>query len=424
VTTASRLLVNGMLRVPGDKSVSHRALMLGILATGTTRVRGILQSADIGSTAGALRAIGWPVPDLAPAMEISGIGLAGPAVSGAQLDCGNSGTTTRLMMGIVAGFPATATFTGDASLSRRPMRRVAEPLASMGARIEFDGKDGLPVTVHGGNLRAIDWTMQKASAQVKSALLLAGVTGRVAVVLREPARSRDHTERLLRSQGAAIDVGEGMIVLDPPDRLEPLDLTVPGDPSSAAFFACLAALAEGGSLIIRDVGHNPGRTGFIDVLRRMGARVDIVERDDRGAEPVGDLMVRCGHLGSTVIAADEVPALIDELPVLACLASRASGETLITGAAELRVKESDRITAVVANLRGLGVEVEERDDGMRIRGSREPLVGTVQTHGDHRLAMAFGVLSVLPGSRIAIDDPDCVNVSYPDFWRDLHAVVG
>jgi 3-phosphoshikimate 1-carboxyvinyltransferase len=398
--------------------------MLGTLATGTTRVRGILQSADIGSTAGALRALGWPVPDLAPDMEISGIGLSVPDRSGVRLDCGNSGTTTRLMMGIVAGFPVTATFTGDSSLRRRPMRRVADPLAEMGARFEFDGKDGLPVTVHGGNLRSVDWTMQKASAQVKSALLLAGVTGRVAVVLREPARSRDHTERLLRSQGAAIDVGEGMIVLDPPDQLEPLDLTVPGDPSSAAFFACLAALAEGGSLIIRDVGLNPGRTGFIDVLRRMGARIDIVERDDRGAEPVGDLMVRCGHLASTVIAADEVPALIDELPVLACLASRASGETLITGAAELRVKESDRIAAVVANLRGLGVEVEERDDGMRIRGSRDPLHGTVQTHGDHRLAMAFGVLSVLPGSRIAIDDPDCVDVSYPDFWRDLHAVVG
>jgi 3-phosphoshikimate 1-carboxyvinyltransferase len=197
---------------------------------------------------------------------------------------------------------------------------------------------------------------------------------------------------------------------------------VPGDASSAAFFACLAALADGGSLVIRDVGLNPGRTGFIDVLRRMGARLDIVERDDRGAEPVGDLMVRSGHLGSTVIGADEVPALIDELPVLACLASRAAGETLITGASELRVKESDRIAAVVANLRALGVEVEERDDGMLVRGSREPLVGQVQTHGDHRLAMAFGVLAAVPGSRIEIDDPDCVNVSYPDFWRDLDAV--
>jgi 3-phosphoshikimate 1-carboxyvinyltransferase len=304
------------------------------------------------------------------------------------------------------------------------MRRVAGPLAEMGARFEPGAeKDGLPLTLHGGDLRAIDWTMPKASAQVKSALLLAGVTGRVAVVLREPAPSRDHTERLLRSQGAAIDVGSGMIVLDPPARLDPLDLTVPGDPSSAAFFACLAAMAEGGSLVIRDVGLNPGRTGFIDVLRRMGARVDIVERDDRGAEPVGDLLVRSGHLGSTVIGGDEVPALIDELPVLACLASRAAGETIISGASELRVKESDRIAAVVANLRSLGVDLDEREDGMRIRGSREPLVGLVQTHGDHRLAMAFGVLAAVPGSRIEIDDRDCVGVSYPGFWRDLDAVI-
>jgi 3-phosphoshikimate 1-carboxyvinyltransferase len=416
-------MVNGTLRVPGDKSVSHRALMLGTLATGRTTVRGILQAADIESTARVLRALGWKVPVLGPVITLDGSGLSAPPSAVATLDCGNSGTTARLMMGLVAGFPVTATFTGDASLSRRPMRRVSGPLSAMGARFEAEGEgEGLPLTLHGGNLHAIDWTMPKASAQVKSALLLAGVSARVAVVLREPAPSRDHTERLLRAQGAAIDVGTGMIVLDPPDHLEPLDLTVPGDASSAAFFACLAALADGGSLVIRDVGLNPGRTGFIDVLRRMGARLDIVERDDRGAEPVGDLMVRSGHLGSTVIGADEVPALIDELPVLACLASRAAGETLITGASELRVKESDRIAAVVANLRALGVEVEERDDGMLVRGSREPLVGQVQTHGDHRLAMAFGVLAAVPGSRIEIDDPDCVNVSYPDFWRDLDAV--
>lgn len=423
MTTASLLHVRGTLRLPGDKSVSHRALMLGALAEGKSRVRGILQSADIRSTAGALRALGWEVPELGPDLVVEGRGLSHLPSPTSHLDCGNSGTTTRLLMGIVAGYPVPATFTGDESLSRRPMRRVATPLSAMGARFDFpEGRDGLPVTVHGGNLQSIDWTMQKASAQVKSSLLLAGVTGQVAVILREPAASRDHTERLLRAQGTAIDVGAGMIVLDPPRRLEPLDLTVPGDPSSAAFFACLAALADGGSLVIRDVGLNPGRIGFIDVLRRMGARVDIVERDDRGAEPVGDLLVRSGHLGSTVIGGDEVPGLIDELPVLACLASRAAGETVISGAGELRVKESDRIASVVSNLRALGVDVEEREDGMRIRGSREPLVGTVTTHGDHRLAMAFGILGAATGSRIVIDDPDCVSVSYPEFWRDLHAV--
>lgn len=415
-----RLVVRGELCVPGDKSVSHRALMFGALADGTSKVRGILQSADIESTAGALRALGWKVPALAPEMTVEGQGLFQLPTSNSQLDLGNSGTSTRLLMGIVAGFPIQSMFTGDASLSRRPMRRVAVPLTEMGARIEFESdKDGLPLTVHGGTLSALDWKLDTASAQVKSALLMAGITGRVAVVIREPAPTRDHTERMLRAQGAAIDVGGGIIVLDPPDRLEPLNITVPGDPSSAAFFACLAALSDAGSITIRDVGLNPGRCGFIAVLRRMGARVDIISRNDAGAEPLGDIVVRPVHLSGTRIDGDEVPSLIDELPALACVAARAHGETVISGAAELRVKESDRIAAVVANLRSVGVDVEEAPDGMRIRGTREPLTGMVQTHGDHRLAMAFGVLGASAQSEIQIDDPQCVNVSYPNFWRDL-----
>ena len=419
-----RLVVRGEVRVPGDKSVSHRALMFGSLADGRSRVRGVLQSADIESTAGALRALGWPVPPLSPDMTVEGSGLTRSPVPSTLLDLGNSGTSTRLLMGIVAGYPIQSTFTGDASLSKRPMKRVATPLTEMGARIEFEGeRDGLPLTVHGGNLRGLDWKLDTASAQVKSALLMAGVTGRVAVVIREPAPTRDHTERMLRAQGAAIDVGGGIIVLDPPPRLEPLDITVPGDPSSAAFFACLAALADAGSITIRDVGLNPGRCGFIAVLRRMGARVDIVNRNDNGPEPLGDLVVRPVHLAATRIDGDEVPSLIDELPALACVAARALGETVISGAAELRVKESDRIAAVVSNLRGIGVDVDEAPDGMRIRGTREPLAGEVQTHADHRLAMAFGVLGASPQANIRVDDPDCVAVSYPNFWRDLANVV-
>jgi 3-phosphoshikimate 1-carboxyvinyltransferase len=424
MTLAERLVVRGTLRVPGDKSVSHRALMLGSLAEGPTTVRGILRAADTESTAGALRALGWNIPELAPTMTVEGRGLPHVPVSGRELNCGNSGTSTRLLIGILAGYPVSATLVGDASLSKRPMRRVTVPLTAMGARFEMtEGHDGLPLTLHGGDLQPIDWTMEKASAQVKSALLLAGITARVPVVLREPARSRDHTERLLRSQGAAIDVGEGMIVLDPPARLDPLDLTVPGDPSSAAFFACLAAMADGGSLVIRDVGLNPGRCGFIEVLRRMGARIEVLEMNDRGPEPIGDLLVRPGHLGATVIGEEDVPALIDELPVLACLAARAAGETVISGAAELRVKESDRIATVAANLRAIGVEVDERPDGMRIRGTHADLAGSITTHGDHRIAMAFGILAASPRCRIAIDDPDCVNVSYPEFWRDLEAAI-
>ena len=419
-----RLVVRGEVRVPGDKSVSHRALMFGALADGTSKVRGVLQSADIESTAGALRTLGWPIPPLSPDMTVEGKGLSRLPIPNSHLDLGNSGTSTRLLMGIVAGYPVQSTFTGDASLSRRPMRRVAIPLTEMGARIEFEGdKDGLPLTVHGGNLRALDWKLDTASAQVKSALLMAGVTGRVAVVIREPAPTRDHSERMLRAQGAAIDVGGGIIVLDPPERLEPLDITVPGDPSSAAFFACLAALADVGTITIRDVGLNPGRCGFIAVLRRMGARVDIVSRNDAGAEPLGDIVVRPVHLSATRIDGDEVPSLIDELPALACVAARAHGETVISGAAELRVKESDRIAAVVANLRAIGVDVEETPDGMRIRGTREPLSGIIQTHKDHRLAMAFGVLGASAQAEIGVDHPECVNVSYPDFWKDLANVV-
>ncbi len=422
---ARRLVVRGRVRVPGDKSVSHRALMLGALADGTSRVRGILCSADTESTAGALRSVGWDIPSLGESLSVAGGGLKRNPLPESELNCGNSGTTTRLLLGLLAGYPSTVTFTGDESLSRRPMRRVTVPLAAMGARFEsIDGHDGLPLTMHGGGLQTLDWKMEKASAQVKSALLLGGVTGGVPVVLREPSPSRDHTERLLRAMGAAIDAGPGMIVLDPPTRLDPLDLTVPGDPSSAAFFACLAAMADGGSIVLADVGINPGRTGFIHVLRRMGARIEVVERDDGGPEPMGDLLVRPGHLGATVIQEDEVPSLIDELPVLACLAARASGDTVITGAGELRVKESDRIATVVANLRTLGVDVEERPDGMRIRGTGSALSGRVQTHGDHRIAMAFGILGSAPGSRIEIDDRQCVSVSYPDFWRDLESCIG
>jgi 3-phosphoshikimate 1-carboxyvinyltransferase len=419
-----RLVVRGEVRVPGDKSVSHRALMFGSLAQGQSSVRGILQSADTESTAGALRALGWHVPTLGPEMTVEGSGLSRLPSPVSRLDLGNSGTSTRLLMGIVAGYPIQSTFTGDASLSKRPMRRVAAPLTEMGARIEFErGEDGLPLTVTGGNLRGLDWKLDTASAQVKSALLMAGVTGRVAVVIREPAPTRDHTERMLRAQGAAIDVGGGIIVLDPPERLEPLNITVPGDPSSAAFFACLAALSDAGSITIRDVGLNPGRCGFINVLKRMGARIDIVDRNDSGAEPLGDMVVRPVHLSATRIDGDEVPSLIDELPALACVAARAHGETVISGAAELRVKESDRIAAVVANLRNVGVDVDEAPDGMRIRGTRAPLSGKVQTHLDHRLAMAFGILGASAQAEFEIDHPECVAVSYPDFWKDLAHVV-
>ena len=415
-----RLVVHGDIDVPGDKSVSHRALMLAALAQGQSRIRHILRSEDVESTAHVLRTLGVDVPRLGGDVTVGGRGPKGLLAPASNLNCGNSGTTARLIMGVAAAQSFPSTFTGDVSLSRRPMRRVAAPLEAMGARVEFlNADDGLPLVVHGARLGRIEWRLDTASAQVKSAILLAAICAEVPAIIHEPAPSRDHTERFLRAQGAAIRSRDGRLELDAGGPLAPLDVQIPGDPSAAAFFAALGALADSGALRLRAVGLNPGRTGFIDVLRRMGADIAVEERVESGPEPIGDVVVRPGALRATSIAAGEVPSLIDELPVLACVAARADGETVIRGAAELRVKESDRIATVVANLRAIGVQAEELPDGMRIVGTQAPLKGAVRTHGDHRLAMAFGVLGSAAGADIAIDDPECVTVSYPEFWRDL-----
>jgi 3-phosphoshikimate 1-carboxyvinyltransferase len=302
------------------------------------------------------------------------------------------------------------------------MRRVARPLEAMGARFEFERADGLPMTVHGGPLRSIDWANETSSAQVKSAILLAGVVGGVEVSVTEPRLSRDHSERMLRARGVVVEQSGGRVRLRPAERLPACDTDVPADPSSAAFFAALAALASSGEVTLRDVCVNPTRTGFLDVLREMGASVVLSGAREQGGEPVADVVVRPGTLRGATVAGDRVPSLIDELPLLACLGARAHGETRITGARELRVKESDRIAAVVANLRAVGASAEELPDGMVVQGSDAPLVGSVVTHGDHRLAMAFGVLGALPGNHIVVDDPDCVGVSFPTFWAELERV--
>lgn len=411
------------LRVPGDKSISHRALMLAALGRGTSRVRGLLRSADVRSTAGVLRACGVTIPDLdAAELVIEGVGLRGLRTPVASLDCGNSGTTARLMAGVVAGAGLTARFEGDASLSGRPMRRVAAPLDAMGARVELPVHGGLPMTVRGASLHGLTWRADVASAQVKSAILLAGLVANVPVEVHEPAASRDHTERMLRARGVDVRT-EGLdVLLQPRARLDAGDMDVPGDPSSAAFFAGLAALGASGELRLENVGINPGRTGAFQVLKRMGASLRFEAVSDQGGEPVATVVVRGESLRGTVITPDEVPSLIDELPLLACIAARAEGETRVTGAGELRVKESDRITAVVDNLRAVGAAAEELPDGFVVRGSQRPYSGRVRTHADHRIAMAFGVLGATPGSTIAVDDPSCVAVSYPTFWDDLARV--
>jgi 3-phosphoshikimate 1-carboxyvinyltransferase len=325
------------------------------------------------------------------------------------------------MAGVVAASPLRATFIGDASLSRRPMRRVSRPLEAMGATIELPSHGGLPMTISGGRLHDIEWNSEVASAQIKSAIILAALVSGVRARVSEPIRSRDHTERMLSARGALIHVDGASVTIDADSPFDAADTVVPGDPSSAAFFAALAALADAGELRLEGVCVNETRVGFLTQLRRMGARVLEEGRRLEGGEWVADLVIAPGGLRGVSVTEQDVPAMIDELPLLACLAARAEGETTITGAGELRVKESDRIAAVVANLRAIGASAEELPDGMRIVGSDRPLAGTVRTHGDHRLAMAFGILGAAPGNAIEIDDRDCVTVSYPGFWNDLAA---
>jgi 3-phosphoshikimate 1-carboxyvinyltransferase len=427
------LHVQADVTVPGDKSISHRALMLACAAEGESRLRGLLPGEDCHSTASVLRALGCHVPDL-PAdggeVRVLSGGLRSWRSPDAELDCGNSGTTARLMMGLLAGRPLAATLTGDASLRGRPMRRITDPLSRMGARFREMGEpDRLPIEVEGTVLRPIDYVSPKASAQIKSAVLLAGLSGAVPVTVTEPVVSRDHTERMLSDLGVGVLTHHGpggwRVVMDsPPAQLPPLDLHVPGDPSSAAFLAALALLADAGELRIRGVGCNPTRIGMLPILRRMGGDVALEDARSEGGEPVADWVVRPARLRGTEVGADEVPAAIDEIPILAALAARAVGETRITGAGELRVKETDRVAAIVSNLRAVGAEAEELPDGLVVRGSDRPLRGAVSSLGDHRIAMAFGVLGALPGNAIDIDDRAVAAVSFPGFWELLRAITG
>ena len=415
--------VSGTIRVPGDKSISHRALILSALADGESRVRGILESQDVGSSASVLRSLGATIPPLSREFTVSGAGLRGLSHPRSALDCGNSGTTTRLIAGVVAAHPLSARFVGDESLSRRPMKRVAEPLTYMGAKFDFERGDGLPMTVHGMDLRSVDWDTKASSAQVKSAILLAGLVAGVEVRVTEKSPSRDHTERMLRSAGVDVEADGNQVCLRPAARLRPMDIEVPGDPSSAAFFIALAALATEGEIVLTDVCLNPTRNGFFDVMTRMGAKIDVISRRDSGGEVVGSLRVEPGKLENAAVGGSDIGSIIDELPLLACVAAGAGIELEITGAEELRVKESDRIAVVVQNLRAVGADAEELPDGLRVHRSVRPLAGTIDPRGDHRIAMAFGILSAASGGNIEIGNPQCVAVSYPGFWNDLRGAI-
>lgn len=413
-------MVNGVVRPPGDKSISHRVVMLAALARGKSELTGLLTGDDVKSSARVLRQLGANISRIQESgVRISGSRLTAP---GSRLNCGNSGTSARLMLGILAGQTFAATLTGDASLRRRPMRRVTEPLKQMGAHIEERG-DGLPLTIRGGKLRGLTYTSPVASAQVKSALLFAGLTGRVPVTIREPYRSRDHTERLFAHLGLEIHERDGAIRYQPSAvRIPSFQIAVPGDPSSAAFLVGAAVLADTGELVIENVGVNPTRTGFIVVLERMGAHVERVNLRDEGGEPVADLVVRPANLRSTEVTAAEIPTLVDEVPVLAALASRARGTTVFHEVGELRVKESNRLELIAANLRAVGVKAEVQDNDLHVEGTDKPPRGNVETAKDHRLAMAFAVLGTVSGAKVQLSEKKSVAISYPGFFRDLKRI--
>ena len=414
-------------RVPGDKSITHRALIFGALGDGRSELSGLLDAADTRSTAAALRALGVPVADGSlDRRAIPGVGLQGLQDPLGVLDCGNSGTTARLLLGLMAGAGVTARLDGDASLRRRPMGRVTDPLTAVGAAFDELGERGrLPIRVRGGrSLTAIDADNPRSSAQVKTALLLAGLTAGVPVRVREPGRSRDHTERMLRAMGAPLTSrreGDGTVVdLEPCEALAPLRMRVPGDFSSAAFFLALGALR--GPVSVAGVGLNPTRTGALRVLERMGAAVSVEPDTEQGGEPVGRVTVGPGTLEGTLVTPLEVPTLLDEIPVLAAVAARATGETRFEGIAELRVKESDRVQAVGENLAGLGVEHEETRDTLTVKGTRRRLAGVVRSFGDHRIAMAFAVLGAVPGNEVRVEGMEDVAISFPGFVRELERV--
>jgi 3-phosphoshikimate 1-carboxyvinyltransferase len=415
------------VKVPGDKSLTQRALILAALAEGESRLSGLLHGGDAASTAQALRALGAGIPDLprdGSEIRIRGVGLRGLRQPPGPLDLGNSGTGARLLTGVLAGSDRVATVDGDASLRSRPMARITKPLAAMGATFEWlEAEHRLPFVVRGRHpLASLDWSSPVASAQVKSSILLAGLVGHAFVMVTEPGRSRDHTERLFGAVGAPVichasQGGWRVELRSPPERIDPLDFHVPGDLSSAAFLFALAALGGvDGGVRVESVGLNPTRTAFLAALERMGARVAVERTSRSGApEPIGTVSVEASDLRGVEVGADEVPGLIDELPLLAVLGARAEGTTRITGAAELRAKESDRIAALVSNLRELGVDAEELPDGLELRGARRSLTGRVRSFHDHRIAMAFAVLGAVGGNAIEVDDPGVSEVSFPGF---------
>lgn len=409
-------LLRGNAAVPGDKSVSHRAIMLGALAEGDTEISGFLQGEDCLATWRAFRAMGVDISEPeGGCLCVHGVGMQGLQAPNEPLDMGNAGTAMRLLSGILAGQSFDSVLVGDASLSRRPMGRVTEPLARMGARIDTRNGGTAPLHIHGGcSLQGIDYTLPVASAQIKSCLLLAGMYAQGRTLIHEPGPSRDHTERMLSALGYPLEQGEGWVALEGGKRLQGGAIQVPGDISSAAFFLVGASIAEGSEVQLMGVGVNPTRTGVIDILRLMGADISLHNPRVQGGEPVADIQVRSAPLRGIEIPPHLVPLAIDEFPVLFIAAACASGETRLSGARELRVKETDRIQVMAEGLQRLGIAATPTEDGMHIQGG-QLRGGQVDSAGDHRIAMAFAVAALMADAPVEIDDCANVATSFPGF---------
>jgi 3-phosphoshikimate 1-carboxyvinyltransferase len=423
-TIAPGSSLRGEISVPGDKSISHRSIMLGSLARGTTLVHGFLQGEDNRATLNAFRAMGVTIEELAGGrLKIEGRGLRGLQEPADVIDCGNSGTTMRLMLGLLAGQSFFTVLSGDRYLRKRPMKRVVQPLTAMGGRIwGRQGGELAPLAIQGGPLVAANYDSPIASAQVKSALLLAGLYAEGETTVREPHLSRDHSERMLAFFGADVRPFPGGVTIAGEPDLEGREVFVPGDISSAAFFIVAALITPGSELIIRQVGVNPARSGVIDILRRMGGDIELLDTRELSGEPVADLLVRGSSLRGIEIGGELVPRAIDEFPVISVAACFAEGTTVIRDARELRVKETDRIAAMTEALTRLGGVVEAREDGMVVTGIPGLRGGSVKSHGDHRIAMSMSVAALRADAPVVIDDTECTETSFPGFWELLRGM--
>jgi 3-phosphoshikimate 1-carboxyvinyltransferase len=416
--------LNGTVTIPGDKSISHRSVMFGSIAHGETQVTNFLPGEDCFSTISCFRKLGVTIEEADNQLRIIGKGFEGLIEPSEVLDVGNSGTTIRLLMGILAGRPFFSSLVGDESIGKRPMTRVTNPLSEMGAKI--DGrKDGsfTPIAIRGGGLKPINYHLPVASAQVKSALILAGLQAEGQSTIIEPEETRDHTERMIIKFGGEIHKDNQKIIVKGGQKLTATTIQVPGDISSAAFFLVAGAIIPNSEIVLKDVGLNPTRTGIIEVMKKMGADLEIVQNKETLFEPSGDLIIKTSELKGTVIEGNLIPKLIDEIPIIALLATQAEGTTIIKDAEELKVKETNRIDTVVQELKKLGARIEATEDGMIIHGKSKITGGTVSSHGDHRIGMMLAIAALLCENEAELENPEAISVSYPNFFSHLNSLI-